>query len=66
MLARLVALGGVVCLAGCARPGVSTAPTELADIVLPDDPTVPLPVDGRVRVGSLPNGLTYYIEPNQR
>jgi zinc protease len=34
--------------------------------IVPDDLEAPFPVDPGVKIGHLPNGLTYYIEPNER
>ncbi len=52
---------------GCAR---AAAPSPTVDTTtLPavsTDPAAPLPLDPGVRIGTLPNGLTYYIERNSR
>src|SRR5215469_9418482 len=54
VLATLATTGGAATAQGVAT-GASTAPL-----------TAPVPVDPRITVGTLPNGLRYYIRANKR
>src|SRR6185503_7727314 len=39
---------------------------EVAAAALPSDPAAILPLDGKVRTGVLPNGLTYFVRQNKQ
>jgi len=45
-----------------AQPAPPSPPTEIAGLEL----AAPIPVDPAVTIGTLPNGLTYYVRPNQK
>src|SRR5689334_23680860 len=59
ILFRIVAAGLLVAPAGAQtpKPAAPTAPAAL---------TTPLPVDPKVKVGTLPNGIRYYIRQNKK
>ncbi len=40
-------------------------PAELPPIVVPDPDPTPIPTDPAIRIGTLDNGLTYYLRSNQ-
>lgn len=58
----------VLVLIGCvpklATTGYAMGPS--GKIIVPDDPDAPYPVDPGVKIGHLPNGMTYFLEHNQR
>jgi zinc protease len=57
----------VVSLLGCAPKAPAVVGWDASTLPpVPDDLDAPYPVDPGVRIGKLPNGLTFYIEPNQR
>ena len=55
-------------LFGCAPKAATTGYPVGPDgkILVPDDPNAPYPVDPGVKIGHLPNGMTYFLEHNQR
>jgi len=73
VLFQLTGLIVLLLLAGCAiqNPTITEAPskpesTPPETVTLTPTPPTPLPIDERVVMGELPNGLKYYIQKNAK
>ena len=71
---RLVLVACLLFVVACVRPGAPVTTSsgtavkleEGPRVVVPADLDQPLPWDPDVRKGQLPNGLTWYVEPNSK
>jgi len=63
---KKAALMGWLLLGGLAIFSCNPASTKISQPPPTPDLSVPIPLDPRVRVGVLENGLTYYIQKNKK